>query len=145
MLQKNLSDGLAPPPPTQDNRYYDAIFVLREAALLRPGHTQSLRLTVTSHAVCTGVQPYLSCLSQEATSIERSRERLFSQPRWTHGLYFFPSPVRCPGTDRPDAPAQGLGTRMHPGIERRSKWFESPDAAFLPVNIVAGNADKIML
>lgn len=100
---------------------------------------------MTSHAVCTGVQPYLSCLSQEATSIERSRERLFSQPRWTHGLYFFPSPVRCPGTDRPDAPAQGLGTRMHPGIERRSKWFESPDAAFLPVNIVAGNADKIML
>lgn len=143
MFQKKLPDGLA--PQTQDNPYYDAIFVLREAALLRPGDTQSLRLTVISHAGCAGVQPCLLCLSQEATSILMSRERLFSQTPADAWSVHFPSPVRCPGTARPDAPAQGLGAHVSSGIERRSKWFESPDAAFLPDHIAAGDADKTML
>lgn len=34
---------------------------------------------------------------------------------------------------------------LHPGIKRRFRRFESPDAAFLLDKIFAGDADKIML
>lgn len=54
-------------------------------------------------------------------------------------------PVPWDLTDRPDAPAQGFGAHCIQGPNVDLSAFESPDAAFLLDNIVAGDADKAML
>lgn len=61
-------------------------------------------------------------------------------------LYFSPSPAQCPGTDRPDAPAQGFGALASKGSDiDLSKWFESPGTACRSDNIFTGDAEEAVL